>query len=62
MEDFVLTNADKNVFAIIDQASKQYDEYLRIAATAALVDPDRAAVPSQPSWNHPMTLVLNRVR
>lgn len=62
METIVQTDSDKEVFSIIDQAAKQYEEYLKIAATASLVDPNRSAMPSPPSWNHPMTVVFSRVR
>ncbi len=43
---------------LLETASKQYEEYLKITASAALLPEAEQGAPAKPNWTHPMGLVV----
>ncbi len=49
---------DAEALKLLEVASKQYEEYLRITASAEIFAETEQESPSKQDWTHPMGLVL----
>ncbi len=55
-----LQETDRKALEILSKAGRQYEEYLRITDTADLVTSEEEWEDTARSWDHPLTLVLDR--
>ncbi len=49
---------ESEVFRILNEASKQYEEYLRIAAVVDVIHPDDDSFQPRYAWDNPIGLVI----
>lgn len=57
-----LTSNDAKVFELLNEASRQYDEYVSLAREASSSALNLDADSNQRSWSHPMGLVISQTR
>ena len=57
-----LSNEDKSILELIEEANKQYQDYLALTEIASLTSQEVSEKEPVYSWDRPLTLVISKGR